>query len=134
MNSDVLKCVFTFISNIHLQFNLFRPFLLYIAPNDAHRCTPYNGKLGNFCENFGDGMTKGTGVIQDWKPTVYDPSEVKVPYFLPDTPATRADIASQYKTYSRLDQGDVFKPTRLKIVVKTPCKGFVGNLYPHCVC
>ena len=103
-----------FLPILGLPLNLsrvFRPFMLYIAPFDAHRCGPYNGKLGNFCENFGDGMTTGTGVIPDWKPTVYDPSEVEVPYFLPDTPATRGDIASQYKTYSRLDQGK--KSTRL---------------------
>lgn len=79
--------------------------MLYVAPHDTHRCSPYNGKLGNFCENLGDGMTPGAGIIPDWKPTVYKPSEVEVPYFLPDTPATRGDIAALYKTYSRLDQG-----------------------------
>ena len=84
---------------------IFRPFMLYIAPHDSHRCDPYNGKLGNFCEKFGDGTTPGTGVIPDWKPTVYGPSDVEVPYFLPDTPATRGDLAALYKTYSRLDQG-----------------------------
>ncbi|XP_045158345.2 N-sulphoglucosamine sulphohydrolase-like isoform X1 [Mercenaria mercenaria] len=83
-----------------------RPFLLYIGIHDIHRCYPYiGGKLGNFCDKFGDGMTPGTGYIKDWKPIVYKPEDVEVPYFLPDTPATREDLAAMYKTYSRFDQG-----------------------------
>lgn len=81
-----------------------RPFLLYIGIHDIHRCE-YNGKLGDFCEKFGDGVTPGTGVIPDWKPLTYKPEDVEVPYFLPDTPATRQDLANMYKTYSRFDQG-----------------------------
>ena len=45
------------------------------------------------------------GVIPDWKPIRYDPAEVLVPYFVQDTPAAREDIAAQYTTISRLDQG-----------------------------
>ena len=45
------------------------------------------------------------GNIPDWKPTHYTPDEVLVPPFVPDTPASRADIAAQYTTISRLDQG-----------------------------
>lgn len=45
------------------------------------------------------------GLIPDWKPVTYEPSEVIVPYFVQDTPASRADIAAQYTTISRLDQG-----------------------------
>lgn len=74
------------------------PFFLYVGFFDAHR------GCDNFCENFGDG-SPGNGVIPDWTPTVYDPSDVFVPYFIPDTPAARKDIADQYKTISRLDQG-----------------------------
>ena len=36
---------------------------------------------------------------------MYSPDEVEVPYFVQDTPAARADLAAQYKTISRLDQG-----------------------------
>lgn len=32
----------------------------------------------------------------------------QVPYFVPDTPAARADLAAQYTTVSRLDQGECF--------------------------
>ncbi|KAH9499565.1 hypothetical protein Btru_074148 [Bulinus truncatus] len=45
------------------------------------------------------------GVIPDWTPTVYSPEEVVVPYFVPDTPAARQDIAAQYTTIGRMDQG-----------------------------
>ena len=45
------------------------------------------------------------GVIPDWKPIKYDPAKVAVPYFVQDTPAARQDLAAQYTTISRLDQG-----------------------------
>jgi len=37
----------------------------------------------------------------------YKPEEVIVPYFIQDTPIARQDIANQYTTISRLDQGTV---------------------------
>jgi len=45
------------------------------------------------------------GTIPDWRPVNYDPAQVEVPYFVQDTPAARLDIARQYTTISRLDQG-----------------------------
>lgn len=45
------------------------------------------------------------GTIPDWKPVMYDPANVEVPYFVQDTPAARQDLAKQYTTISRLDQG-----------------------------
>lgn len=45
------------------------------------------------------------GSIPDWTPTNYNPDEVIVPYFIPNTSAARKDIAAQYTTVSRLDQG-----------------------------
>ena len=81
-----------------------KKFFLYIGFHDPHRCGHTNPELGAFCEKLGDG-TSGHGVIPDWIPTVYTPDEVVVPYFVQDTPAARADLAAQYKTISRLDQG-----------------------------
>ena len=63
------------------------------------------------------------GVIEDWTPELYTPEQVGdlirngmryflqvyVPTWLPDTPATRADIAAQYTTLSRLDQVGKYK-------------------------
>ncbi|XP_067685524.1 N-sulphoglucosamine sulphohydrolase-like [Haliotis asinina] len=80
-----------------------RPFLLYLAYHDPHRCGQ-DPNLGQFCERFGDGQ-EGHGVIPDWNPVTYRPEDVEVPYYLPDTPATRQDLANMYKTYSRMDQG-----------------------------
>ncbi|XP_077980230.1 N-sulfoglucosamine sulfohydrolase-like [Glandiceps talaboti] len=80
-----------------------RPFLLYIGFNDPHRC-PSNPNYGSFCEMFGNGQP-GKGKIEDWNPQFYEPEDVEVPYFLPDTPATREDIAKQYTVVNRMDQG-----------------------------
>ncbi|KAK7126644.1 hypothetical protein R3I94_017977 [Phoxinus phoxinus] len=81
-----------------------RPFFLYVAFHDPHRCGHSQPQYGVFCEKFGNGES-GMGRIPDWRPKYYSPDQVKVPYFIPDTPAARADIAAQYTTVSRLDQG-----------------------------
>uniref|UniRef100_A0A0B7APM9 Sulfatase N-terminal domain-containing protein n=2 Tax=Arion vulgaris TaxID=1028688 RepID=A0A0B7APM9_9EUPU len=79
-------------------------FFLYIAFHDPHRCGSTNPEFGEFCEKFGNGQP-GMGHIPDWTPTHYTPDEVIVPYFIPDTPAARLDIAAQYTTIGRMDQG-----------------------------
>ncbi|XP_077490725.1 N-sulfoglucosamine sulfohydrolase [Amblyomma americanum] len=81
-----------------------RPFFLYVAFHDPHRCGHTHPQYGAFCEKFGDG-TPGMGLIPDWTPQHYDPGRVVVPPFIPDTPAAREDIAAQYTTVGRLDQG-----------------------------
>ena len=78
-----------------------KPFFLYIGFHDCHRA---GGNVGEFAKKFGDG-SPGQGVIPDWKPVTYDIQDVYVPYFIPDTPTARQDIANQYKSISRLDQG-----------------------------
>lgn len=80
------------------------PFLLYVAFHDPHRCGHTQPQYGQFCEKFGNGQA-GMGLIPDWKPVLYSPSDVIVPYFVQDTPAARQDLAAQYTTISRLDQG-----------------------------
>ncbi|KFM78562.1 N-sulfoglucosamine sulfohydrolase, partial [Stegodyphus mimosarum] len=87
-----------------LEENSSRPFFLYVAFHDPHRCGHTNPEYGEFCEKFGNGE-KGMGLIPDWSPVYYKPEDVLVPYFIPDTPAARQDIAAQYTTLSRLDQG-----------------------------
>ncbi|XP_018600907.2 N-sulfoglucosamine sulfohydrolase [Scleropages formosus] len=81
-----------------------QPFFLYVAFHDPHRCGHSQPQYGAFCEKFGNGDS-GMGRIPDWTPEHYTPEQVKVPYFIPDTPAARADLAAQYTTISRLDQG-----------------------------
>lgn len=81
-----------------------RPFFLYVAFHDPHRCGHTHPEFGNFCEKFGNG-NRGMGLIQDWAPLYYDWQQVEVPYNIQDTQAARQDIAAQYTTMSRLDQG-----------------------------
>ncbi|KAM4843417.1 N-sulfoglucosamine sulfohydrolase isoform 2-T2 [Thomomys bottae] len=80
-----------------------RPFFLYVAFHDPHRCGHSQPQYGAFCEKFGNGES-GMGHIPDWTPQTYDPEDVLVPYFVPDTPAARADLAAQYTTIGRMDQ------------------------------
>ncbi|KAK8382114.1 hypothetical protein O3P69_015225 [Scylla paramamosain] len=81
-----------------------RPFFLYVGFHDPHRCGHTHPQYGAFCERFGDG-TPGMGIIPDWTPEQYRPEDVAVPFFIQDTPAARRDLAAQYRTISRLDQG-----------------------------
>ncbi|XP_053562470.1 N-sulphoglucosamine sulphohydrolase [Bombina bombina] len=81
-----------------------RPFLLYVAFHDPHRCGHSQPQYGTFCEKFGNG-DPGMGTIPDWTPQYYTPEEVQVPYFIQDTPSARADLAAQYTTIGRMDQG-----------------------------
>lgn len=87
-----------------LQSQDVRPFFLYVAFHDPHRCGHSQPQYGAFCEKFGNGES-GMGWIPDWKPQLYRPEDVQVPRFVPDTPSARADLAAQYTTIGRMDQG-----------------------------
>ncbi|XP_057667769.1 N-sulphoglucosamine sulphohydrolase [Diorhabda carinulata] len=80
------------------------PFFLYIAFHDPHRCGHTNPEYGEFCQRFGNGEP-GMGYIPDWQPIIYQPDELELPYFIPNTWEARKDVANQYTTISRLDQG-----------------------------
>jgi N-sulfoglucosamine sulfohydrolase len=84
----------------------FRPFFLYVAFHDPHRCGHTNPEYGEFCEKFGNGEP-GMGFIPDWDPIYYVPDEVVLPYFVPNTKIAKEDLAAQFITMSRLDQGTV---------------------------
>ena len=83
-----------------------QPFFLYVASHDPHRGGSQwqIAKYGQFMEKWGDG-SPGMGVIPDWTPTDYVADDIVVPYFLPNTSATRNDLAALYRTVSRYDQG-----------------------------
>jgi N-sulfoglucosamine sulfohydrolase len=79
-----------------------QPFLLYIGQIDPHRSNdeidlPHRpnafGNLPNYQSHPG---------IRE---TIYSPQDVIVPPFLPDTPATRAELAQYYQSVTRLDAG-----------------------------
>ncbi|CAH2038182.1 unnamed protein product, partial [Iphiclides podalirius] len=81
-----------------------KPFFLYVGFHDPHRCGHSQPQYGAFCERFGSGEI-GFGTIPDWTPWYYQWDEVQLPYHVQDTEAARRDIAAQYTTMSRLDQG-----------------------------
>lgn len=56
---------------------LSRPFFLYVAFHDPHRCGHSQPQYGAFCEKFGNGES-GMGWIPDWKPQLYHPEDVQV--------------------------------------------------------
>jgi N-sulfoglucosamine sulfohydrolase len=75
------------------------PFFLYFCPWDPHRGRPFDAwpdpnPFGNKSEGY-------EGVKQ----VTYTPEEVNAPSYLPDTPATRAELAQYYQAISRMDQG-----------------------------
>jgi N-sulfoglucosamine sulfohydrolase len=75
-----------------------RPFFLYFCPTDPHR----SGDVGPAPakpDRFGNRPYPGVSAV------AYDPKNVLVPPFLPDTPECRAELAEYYQSVSRLDQG-----------------------------
>ena len=81
------------------------PFFLYYATDDPHRAgaleTGESSDGGLAPDSFGnraDGYD-GVNAIQ------YDPADVIVPPFLPDTQAAREELAQYYRSVSRVDQG-----------------------------
>ncbi|XP_044253701.1 N-sulphoglucosamine sulphohydrolase [Tribolium madens] len=81
-----------------------KPFFLFVAFHDPHRCGHTNPEYGEFCQRFGNGDV-GMGLIPDWHPIYYQWDELELPYYIPDTEEARRDVANQYTTISRLDQG-----------------------------
>jgi N-sulfoglucosamine sulfohydrolase len=81
-----------------------RPFFLYFCTADPHRGGGPATELPNTPDRFGNKPldAKGYPGIKEVK---YDPKDVIVPPFLPDTPACRAELAQYYQAVSRIDQG-----------------------------
>ncbi|MDB4687438.1 sulfatase [Akkermansiaceae bacterium] len=82
-----------------------KPFFLYFCPSDPHRGggvdKSFPGKhkpdlFGNLPEKK---SRKGV------KEVFYDPADVIVPPFLPDTPESRAELSHYYQSCSRIDDG-----------------------------
>jgi len=81
-----------------------KPFFLYICTSDPHRGGGFANELPHKPDRFGN-PKRGSKGYPGIKEVVYDPSEVRVPGFLPDTPTSRAEIAQYYQSVSRIDQG-----------------------------
>jgi N-sulfoglucosamine sulfohydrolase len=77
------------------------PFFIYFCTSDPHRGGGTVEDSPHKPDRFGNRDKGYPGVT----PVEYDPDEVVVPPFLPDTPACRAELAQYYQSVSRLDQG-----------------------------
>lgn len=78
-----------------------RPFFLYFATHDPHRGGGTVAGDPLQPNAFGNRPAGFPGV----KTTRYEPRDVLVPPFLPDTPSCRAELAQYYQSVARLDQG-----------------------------
>ena len=82
-----------------------RPFFLYFGTSDPHR----GGGVDKSSERdlkpnlFGNKPNRGSfpGVEE----VFFDPKDVTIPPFLPDTPETREELAQYYQSCSRVDRG-----------------------------
>ncbi|GAA3614959.1 sulfatase [Flavivirga amylovorans] len=81
--------------------NANKPFFLYFCTDDPHRGHPFNPDPWDAPNTFGNKEGGYAGVEQ----IVYDPKDVLVPDFLPDTKESREEIAQYYQSVSRIDQG-----------------------------
>ncbi len=80
-----------------------RPFFLLFATSDPHRGGGQANELPRHPDRFGN--RPDGGAYPGIKEVFYDPNDVIVPPFLPDTPTCRAEIAQYYQSISRIDQG-----------------------------
>ncbi|MGE4551161.1 MAG: sulfatase, partial [Opitutales bacterium] len=81
-----------------------KPFFLYICTSDPHRGGGTATELPHQPNRFGNPKPGSKG-YPGIKEVIYEPAEVRVPGFLPDTPTCRAEIAQYYQSVSRIDQG-----------------------------
>ncbi len=80
-----------------------KPFFLYFATSDPHRGGGFAEELPYVPDRFGNPAPgKNYEGIEE---VTYDPDEVIVPPFLPDTPTARAELAQYYQSVARIDQG-----------------------------
>ena len=78
-----------------------KPFFLYFCPSDPHRSGDIVKSDPHLPNAFGN-QPQGYPSVREIK---YDPAQVIVPPFLPDTPVCRAELAQYYQSISRIDQG-----------------------------
>jgi N-sulfoglucosamine sulfohydrolase len=82
-----------------------RPFFLYFATSDPHRGGGVDESSARELKPnlFGNKPDRGAypGVDEEF----FEPSEVTVPPFLPDTAETREELAQYYQSCSRVDDG-----------------------------
>ncbi|MGB7346556.1 MAG: sulfatase [Pirellulaceae bacterium] len=82
-----------------------RPFFLYFGTSDPHRGGGDDKtSTREFKPNlFGNKPNKGS--FEGVDEVFFDPADVVVPPFLPDTPDTREELTQYYQSCARIDQG-----------------------------
>jgi N-sulfoglucosamine sulfohydrolase len=80
-----------------------QPFFLYFCTADPHRGGGKATEIAAGPDRFGNPAPGKS--YPGIKETPFDPREVIVPGFLPDTPACRAELAQYYQSVARVDQG-----------------------------
>jgi len=83
-----------------LETNRNKPFFLYFCTTDPHRAGS-NKNLPHGANPHGNKPNGHEGVTE----TPYGMDSLRVPYFLPDAPETKAELAQYYQSVSRMDQG-----------------------------
>lgn len=78
-----------------------RPFFLYYATSDPHRGGKPGGLDPSFPDRFGN-RDRGYAGVEE---VVFDPTHLQPPAWLPDSAATRAELAQYYQSIARVDQG-----------------------------
>ena len=94
-------------SKAFLEATSDKPFFLYFCTADPHRSGGHLAVVPKLPADlqpnpFGNKATGGYPGITEVK---YDPADVIVPPFLPDTPVCRHELAQYYQSISRIDQG-----------------------------
>lgn len=88
-------------SEAFIQKNPDQPFFLYFCTSDPHRGGGVVEESEYKPDRFGNKVNGYEGISE----VFYKPEDVIVPPFLPDNPATRAELAQYYQSVSRVDQG-----------------------------
>lgn len=78
-----------------------KPFFLYFCTDDPHRAASTNPGQWDAPNSFGNKKEGYAGV----ETLTYNPEDVLVPDFLPDSKESREEIAQYYQSVSRIDQG-----------------------------
>ncbi|MFO7923687.1 MAG: sulfatase, partial [Bacteroidales bacterium] len=94
-------CEMALNSQSFLEENKDNPFFLYFCTSDPHRGGGVVDDDPWQPDRFGNRDDGYEGIAE----TFFDPGEVIVPWYLPDTPATRAELAQYYQSVARMDQG-----------------------------
>jgi len=82
-----------------------KPFFIYFGTSDPHRGGGKDDTSERKLKPDLFGNKPNDGAHDGVEEVFYDPAEVVIPPFLPDTPETREELAQYYQSVSRIDQG-----------------------------